>query len=177
MPTNPPSHDRVADGMELWLFGPEWAINLAGSAFEQITFGHVGGRPSPPDPTMAKAAIEVATRLASEGLSPAMHDISDGGLIMSVAELCIASQVGVTASYDDWRSLFCEDPHRFVAAIPTEHTEAVAAIAADAGLPASRIGIFGGTEISFERKGARGAVDLDIATETYRNAIPRRLAH
>ena len=96
---------------------------------------------------------------------------------MSVAELCIASQVGVTASYDDWRSLFCEDPHRFVAAVPTEHTEAVAAIAADAGLPASRIGIFGGSEISFERKGARGAVDLDVATETYRTAIPRRLAH
>ena len=86
---------------------------------------------SPPDPTMAKAAIEVATRLASDGLSPALHDISDGGLIMSVAELCIASQVGVTARYDDWRSLFCEDPHRFVAAVPTEHTEAVAAIAAE----------------------------------------------
>jgi phosphoribosylformylglycinamidine synthase len=177
MPESPPRHDRVAAGMELWLFGPEWAINLAGSAFEQITFGHIGGRPSPPDPTMAKAAIEVATKLATEGLSPAMHDISDGGLIMSAAELCIASQVGVTASYGDWRSLFCEDPHRFIAAVPTEHTEAVAAIAADAGLPASRIGIFGGSEISFERKGARGAVDLDVATETYRNAIPRRLAH
>ncbi len=177
IPAEPPRHDRVADGMELWVFGPERAINLAGSAFEQITFGHVGGRPSPPDPTMAKAAIEVAIRLAAESLSPALHDISDGGLIIAVSELCIASQVGVTASYEDWRSLFCEDPHRFVAAVPTEHTEAVATIAGEAGLPAKRFGIFGGTEISFERKGARGAVDLEVATETFYNAIPRRLEH
>lgn len=174
-PANPPRLDRVKDGMELWLFGQSRAINLAGSAFEQITFGHVGGRPSAPDPTMAAAAIEVATALASEGLAPALHDISDGGLLIAMSEMCIASGVGVTASYSDWRSLFSEDPHRFVAAIPTEHTDRVAEIASSHGFPAVRFGIFGGTEISVERKGARAAVDLEIATETFYNAIPRRL--
>ena len=176
MPADPPRLDRAGDGMELWLFGPEWAINLAGSSFEQVTFGHVGGRPTAPDPTMAKAAIEVANALVHESLSPALHDISDGGLIVAAAELCIASGVGVTASYNDWRSLFSEDPHRFVAAVPSQYTERVAAIAADGGLPAERIGIFGGNEVSFERNGARASVDLEVATETYRNAISRRLA-
>ena len=93
-----------------------------------------------------------------------------------MSEMCIASGVGVTASYSDWRSLFSEEPHRFVAAIPTEHTDRVAEIASSHGLPAARIGIFGGTEISVERKGARASVDLEIATETFYNAIPRRLS-
>ena len=77
LPTPAPRLDRVEAGMDLWLFGPEWSINLAGSAFEKITFAHVGGRPSPPDPTMAKAAI--ARRGTGRGRLPAIHDISTGG--------------------------------------------------------------------------------------------------
>ncbi len=177
MPEDPPRLDRATDGMELWSFGPDFAINLSGSAFEAVTFGHVGGRPTAPDPTMAKAAIEVATEMVGEALSPALHDISDGGLAVAVAEMCIASGVGVTSSYSDWRSLFSEDPHRFIAAIPTEHTDRVAEIAERAGLPAARIGIFGGDEISFERAGLRGALDLEVATQTFRTAISRRLDH
>ncbi|MGF1665723.1 MAG: phosphoribosylformylglycinamidine synthase subunit PurL [Acidimicrobiia bacterium] len=175
MPSNPPRLDRVAEGMTLWSFGPTWAINLAGSAFEQVTFGHVGGRPSAPDPTMAKAAITMATRLVNELAVPALHDISDGGLALAVAEMAIAGNVGARVSFTDWRHLFCEDPHRFLAAIPPELAGQVAAIAQEVGIPASQIGTFEGTEIAFEQGGIRAAVALETAKETYANAIPRRM--
>jgi phosphoribosylformylglycinamidine synthase len=176
VPVVPPRLDRADEGMELWRFGPEWAINLAGSAFEQVTFGHVGGRPSAPDPTMARAAVEAAVRLAVEVGVPVLHDVSDGGLAVAVAEICIASRVGARVSFADWRHLFSEDPHRFLAAAPPEMGETIAAVADEAGIPASRIGTVGGEEITFEQDGIRAAVALSTAIETHTQAIPRRMA-
>jgi phosphoribosylformylglycinamidine synthase len=175
MPANPPRLDRAEDGMELWRFGPEWAVNLAGSALEQVTFGHVGGRPSAPDPTMAKAAIEIAQRLVSEELAVTLHDVSDGGLAVTIAEICIASGVGATVGFGDWRGLFSEDPHRFVAVIPSDRADRVGEVADEVGIPAQRIGILGGDEISFSSGGARAAVDLEVASQIYHDAIPRRM--
>jgi len=174
VPTPAPRLDRVEAGMDLWLFGPEWSINLAGSAFEKITFAHVGGRPSPPDPTMAKAAIASARQLAAAGL-PAIHDISTGGTAVAVAEMCIASGVGATVAYSDWRHLFCEDPHRFLVAATPEQGQTVESIASDIGIPAARIGVFGGAEIAFDRRGVKAALDLEVATTTWQNAIESRL--
>jgi phosphoribosylformylglycinamidine synthase subunit PurL len=170
----PPRLDRVEDGMQLWLFGPEWSINLAGSAFEKITFAHVGGRPSPADPTMAKAAIASARQLAEAGL-PVIHDVSTGGTAIAVAEVCIASKIGAMVSYSDWRHLFCEDPHRFLVAAPPEHADIISSIAEDAGIPAAIIGIFGGTEIAFDRRGVKAALSLEVATTTWQRAITSKL--
>ena len=175
MPTAPPRLDRAEPGMELWIFGGEWAINLAGSAFEQVTFGHVGGRPTAPDPTAAGVANAVALQIAGEELAPVAHDISTGGLALAVAEVAILSQVGVTVHYSDWRHLFCEDPHRFIAAVPPPWSHRVAELAETSGIPAAKIGVFGGEEVVFDRHGVKAAVDLQVATATWRDALPRRL--
>jgi phosphoribosylformylglycinamidine synthase II len=176
MPGSPPRLDRVEPGMKLWVFGGEWAINLAGSSFEVVTFGHVGGRPTAPDPTMGRAVVTTARRLAVAGVCPMLHDINSGGLALAVAEACIASRVGATVAYRDWRHLFCEDPHRFIAAVRPEETAAVAAIAAEEGIPAVEIGAFGGEEIVFDRGGIKAVVALDVAISTWEQALPRRLA-
>lgn len=175
VPARLPRLDRAEAGMELWRFGPEWAINLAGSVFELVTFGHVGGRPTSADPTMGRAAVELACRLAAEGLAPVLHDVSEGGLAVAVAEVCIASGVGAQLSYTDWRHVFCEDPHRFIAAIRPEDAARVAEMAEEVGIPAARIGGFGGEDIGFQRGGARAVVELAAAIAAYRDAIPRRM--
>jgi phosphoribosylformylglycinamidine synthase len=176
MPQRPPRLDRAEAGMELWLFGTEWAINLAGSAFELVTFAHVGGRPSAPDPTAARAALNVAQTLAREGLAPVLHDVSAGGLAMAVAEVAICSGVGATIRYSDWRHLFSEDPHRFIAAIPVANSQRVRELATAAGIPAAPIGEFGDDAIVFDRNGVRAAVDLAVAQRTWDQALTRRLA-
>lgn len=175
IPARPPRHDRAEAGMDLWRFGTDWAINLAGSAFEEMVFGHLGGRPSAADATAAKAAIEMARRLAQEGLAPAVHDVSDGGLAIAMCELAIASGVGVTTNYIDWRYLFSEDPHRFLAAAPPEHRDRIEELATEVGIPAGVIGTFAGDDIAFVRGSRRASIGLALATETYRQAIPRRI--
>jgi phosphoribosylformylglycinamidine synthase len=176
VPANPPRLDRAEAGMEVWRVGPEWAINLAGSALEQVAMGHVGGRPSAPDPTMANAAIHAATALVEQDLAATLHDISDGGLAVALAEICMASGVGATVGFSDWRHLFSEDPHRFLAVIPSTQADRVGEILEEIGIPGQRIGIMGGDEISFTRGGVRASVDLTIATDIYRTAISRRMS-
>ena len=46
---------------------------------------------------------------------PVLHDISDGGLAVAVAEMCIASQIGATITEAENGRLFSEDPHRLIA--------------------------------------------------------------
>jgi phosphoribosylformylglycinamidine synthase len=175
VPVTPPRLDRAVDGMEIWRFGPEWAVNLAGSALEQVTFAHVGGRPTPPDGPMAKAAVEAAIRLATEIEVPVLHDISEGGLAVAVAEICIASGTGARVEFGDWRHLFCEDPHRFLAVLDPDRSDDVRRIAAEVGLPAAPIGRMVGDEIIFEQGGVTAGVALGAATEVYRTAIARRM--
>jgi phosphoribosylformylglycinamidine synthase len=143
-----PRLDRAEPGMDLFLIGTDWAINLAGSAFEKVTFGHVGGRPSAADPTMGKGVVGCARRLAAAG-APVLHDISAGGLAVALAEICIHSEVGAEISYSDWRHLFSEDPHRLLIAAPTNLE--VEAIAREEGVPVQRIGSFGGSHLRLGR--------------------------
>jgi hypothetical protein len=62
-----------------------------------------------------------------------------------------------------------------VAAAP-EQGRTVESIANDIGIPAARIGVFGGTEIAFDRRGVKAALDLEVATTTWQNAIEARLS-
>jgi phosphoribosylformylglycinamidine synthase len=170
----PPRLDRAEPGMVVLLFGNEWAPNLAGSAFEKVTFGHVGGRPTGPDPAMGRATVSAARLLAEAGV-PVLHDLSLGGLALALAEICIASQVGATVGYSDWRFLFSEDPHRFLAVSPPGEEGIIDAIVREVGVPVVRIGTMGGGDIIFDRGGVRAAVDLGLATETWQRALPAQL--
>lgn len=125
---------------------------------------------------MARTAIEMANRLVNEIGVPALHDISDGGLAIAVAEMAIAGRTGVKVAFSDWRNLFSEEPHRFLGAVPSEMSAAVADLAAEVGIPAVRLGTFAGDEIAFEQGGIRAAVALETAAELYRHAIRRRMA-
>ena len=82
----------------------------------------------------------------------ACHDLSDGGLAAAVAEMAMASRVGVTLdkeaagkiSLHAW--LFGEDQARYL--IATMSPEDVLSAASDAGVPATAIGISGGHSFS-----------------------------
>ena len=174
-PARPPGMDRAAEGMELWLLGLSDTVNLAGSSFSKVAFGHLGGRPSAADFTLCRAAIETALQIVDEGLAPVLHDISDGGLALAAAEIAISSQVGVNVTFRDWRSLFTEDPNRLLAAVRPRDVPRLVEVTSQRGLPATQIGTFGGSEVSLESGGVRGAVNLAVATRTWQDAIARRM--
>ena len=178
MPEQPPRLDRGEAGMNVWLLGVETPTNLAGSAFEKIVEEHLGGRPTEADPQTARAIIALATRLAAEGRIPSMHDISDGGLAVTIAEICIRSKIGARIDYSDWRHLFSEDPHRFVAVAAPEAEDSIVAAADEAGVTATRVGSLGGSMIEFARDDrVTAAISTESATSAWRGAIRNLMEH
>jgi phosphoribosylformylglycinamidine synthase subunit PurL len=174
MPLTPPRIDAATDDMELWLFGPD-VIDLAGSSFEWVVHGHLGGRPCAADPSAASAVLDLAIRLAGSGMAPVLHDISDGGLAVCVAEVCIRSDIGAELEVPDWRTLFSEAPHRMIAAAFPADAQRIVSLAEEAGVPATRLGRFGGEKIVVRTPEGEHEVDLSTAASTYLDAIPRRM--
>jgi phosphoribosylformylglycinamidine synthase len=156
MPTPPPRLDRAGPDMEVWEVGPEATANLAGSSVQRI-HGALGGMPTAPDAAVAGEMVDLATRLAYT--APVLHDISDGGVAVALAEICIASGVGARV---ETSHPFNEDPHRFLVIAPP----------GDILVPgARRIGVIGGDSI--ELNGA--SLSLRDAADAWRHAIERAL--
>ncbi|HSK06454.1 MAG TPA: phosphoribosylformylglycinamidine synthase subunit PurL, partial [Acidimicrobiia bacterium] len=164
MPAPPPRLSRAAAGMEIWEIGMPPTPNLAGSAAQRVLQGILTGRPTQPDAEMAKWVVAVAADLAHS--APVLHDISDGGLAVAVAEVCIASGVGATIEDPDTDLLFSEDPHRIIAVF------APGSVDLPEG-PARRVGVIGGRTLILGRS---EPIALDLLAQTHRNAIPRRMA-
>jgi phosphoribosylformylglycinamidine synthase len=173
---NPPRLSEGEAGMELYLIGAEATGNLAASTFSKVIHHHVGGRPDAPEARMARSVIDVARQLACEGDNVVLHDVSDGGMAVTIAEICIHSGVGARVEFQDWRELFSENPHTFVAAAPSEAGASITALAKAAGIPIQRVGSLGGSDIEFVGKdGQTASVGLGAATEAWRGAIRSRM--
>jgi phosphoribosylformylglycinamidine synthase subunit PurL len=108
MPPDPPRLSRASEGMEVWEVGPRATANLAGSAVQRLQ-GELGGIPTPPEGDTAVRVTGLAAEMAQS--APVLHDISDGGLAVALAEVCIASGVGAKVASEH---PFSEDPHRFL---------------------------------------------------------------
>ena len=81
------------------------------------------------------------------GTVRACHDVSDGGLLVAVAEMALAGDVGVVLELEqDHAFWFGEDQARYVMA--THDTPALVARAAEAGVPAQAIGMAGGRDLT-----------------------------
>ena len=162
VPNEPPRIDRAEEGMEIWEIGPEPTASLAGSSAERIVLGTLTGRPTAPDPEVARQVIGLVRELAHT--VPVLHDVSDGGLAVAIAEICIASEVGATIELGDPSLLFSEDPHRVVAVFEHGAVEPPGDIA-------RRIGTVGGVALTL----GDATIDIATATDAYREAIPRRM--
>ena len=164
MPGIPPRLSRAEEGMEIWEIGPQATGNLSGSAAQRVVADELMGRPTPPDPDAAKRVIALAAELAHQ--VPVLHDISDGGLALAVAEVCIASQIGAMLTEFDNGRLFSEDPHRLIAVLEAGTVE----------LPedfSRKVGTMGGDTFVL---GPSDPVAVHELTDVFDGAIPRRMA-
>lgn len=76
-----------APGNHLFLIGPR-KDELGGSAYYDL-FGELGANVPRPDFKEVSKEITLVTDLISAGLAESCHDISDGGLGVAVAEMCL----------------------------------------------------------------------------------------
>ncbi|MGH3667099.1 MAG: phosphoribosylformylglycinamidine synthase subunit PurL [Acidimicrobiia bacterium] len=164
MPGTPPRLSRAEEGMEIWEIGPQADGNLSGTAAQRVIHDELTGRPTPPDPDAAEHVIALAADLAHR--VPVLHDISDGGLALAIAEVCIASQIGANVTESDNGRLFSEDPHRLIAVLEPHTVELPEGLS-------RKVGMIRGDSLVL---GSSDPIDVRRLIETFEGAIPRRMA-
>src|SRR6185312_481086 len=107
------------------------------------------GAPPPVDLVEERENGDFVRGLILDGTATAAHDLSDGGLLVAIAEMAIASGIGAVLSdapgdippHAHW---FGEDQARYLVTVAAEQAEDVLARARSASVPVLRIGVTGG---------------------------------
>jgi len=95
-----------------------------------------------------------------------VHDISDGGLLVAVAEMAMANGIGASLEMSrDISFLFGEDQARYVLALPANQAEKLLENAKNAGVPAALLGRTGGNRIAVKGAGEIPLAELKRAHE------------
>jgi phosphoribosylformylglycinamidine synthase subunit PurL len=136
--------------------------------------GREDGAPPPVDLAAERANGDFVRAHILNGTIRACHDVSDGGLLVALAEMAMASGVGVRLSahprdipgHAFW---FGEDQARYIVAVP-DHTNFVR-LAEAAGIPALRLGTSGGQDLTLPDGGTISVPALRAAHERFFPAL------
>ncbi len=156
-------------GLDLLLVGAAsgW---LGQSLWLREIAGREDGPPPPVDLAAERRNGDFVRGLILAGRVRACHDVSDGGLLIAVAEMALGGDVGATLSdapagvapHGFW---FGEDQARYVLAVA--EADGVMATAGSAGVPAMRLGRAGGTHLTLPGGVAISLVELRAAHERF----------
>ncbi|PWC85366.1 phosphoribosylformylglycinamidine synthase [Azospirillum sp. TSH100] len=125
--------------------------HLGQSIFLREILGREEGAPPPVDLSVERRNGDFVRGLIREGLVVSSHDVADGGLIVTIAEMALAGGIGAYLTAFDGASprvLFGEDQGRYVLAVRPDVAAAVQEKAKAAGVPVSVLGETRGTALS-----------------------------
>jgi phosphoribosylformylglycinamidine synthase II len=148
--------------------------SLGGSLWSQRVLGHRGGRLPALDLARHRALLGLVAGLVTDGVVDAVHDVSDGGLGVALAEMAVRAEAGaVIEGVGDHAGLFSEAPSRVVVCVPPESSDEVRRRAEAAGLQVQDLGRAGGDRLVID-----GMVDatVDRLVEAWKATIPDALA-
>ncbi|MCW4114433.1 phosphoribosylformylglycinamidine synthase subunit PurL [Aurantimonas sp. MSK8Z-1] len=161
--------DSLTAGDVLFLVGGDGS-HLGASIFLRELCGREDGAPPPVSLADERRNGDFVRGLIRAGTVATCHDLSDGGLAVALAELCIASDTGVHVEAGDGPAhaiLFGEDQGRYLVAVAPQDADAVVASAGTAGVPLRRLGVAGGDRLAVEGRLDLALADLTVAHERW----------
>jgi phosphoribosylformylglycinamidine synthase len=176
-----PPPAALVPGQPIVVLG-DTAAELGGSEWAAARHGLLGGLPPAADLAAAGRLHELVASLVRERMTGGVHDCSDGGLAVALAEMAIAGGSGFeVASQGSLEALapsvacFAESANRVVLSVPETLVDEVLGRAGAAGVPAVVIGRASG--LSGERLVWDGAFDVgrSEAERAWRDALPAAL--
>ncbi|TML18104.1 MAG: phosphoribosylformylglycinamidine synthase subunit PurL [Actinobacteria bacterium] len=167
----PPPGVGWREGDRIALLGPS-DVSLAGSrwAFDR---GARGGSLEGFDLDLHERVASLVRRLVDDGTLHGVHDVSDGGLALALAEMAVRSGVGFNvARIADHRAFFGEGPSRVVVAVSADGLVALEAAANSADVPVTRLGVASG-----DRLRVKDLLDVPLADarEAWHTCLPAAL--
>jgi phosphoribosylformylglycinamidine synthase subunit PurL len=123
----PSARFRVPD-LEVALLGPAEGSHLGGSAYLAVVHGIERGLPPAVDLPAERALHDHVRALVRSGVLAACHDLSDGGLAVAAAEMCmdgVGAELALPGSGSFDARLFGEDHGRVLVAYRPDHRATV----------------------------------------------------
>jgi phosphoribosylformylglycinamidine synthase subunit PurL len=142
-----------AEGEAIFLAGAPlgWGTHLGQSLYLREILSREEGPPPPVDLSHEKRVGDFVRAAIRDGLVTAVHDLSDGGLAVALAEMAMASGIGATVNQlNDVNPLpvfFGEDQGRYLVTATTSQQENLAERSEKAGIFMPWIGSTGGSAL------------------------------
>ncbi|MEA3013752.1 MAG: phosphoribosylformylglycinamidine synthase subunit PurL [Sphingomonadales bacterium] len=139
----------------IWLIGSasKGGRHLGQSLWLREIHGREDGPPPPVDLVLERRVGEFIRRLVTDGMVSAVHDVSDGGLLVAVAEMALAGGIGADID-PEWADkstmaaqMFGEDQGRYIVTSHDNGDQRIPELASELGIPHVWIGITGGDDI------------------------------
>ncbi|MCG7505282.1 phosphoribosylformylglycinamidine synthase subunit PurL [Mesorhizobium retamae] len=166
-----------AEGEVILLIGGPagWGSHLAQSIYMRDIHNRSDGPPPPVDLAHEKKVGDFVRKLIRSGAATAVHDLSDGGLAVALAEMAMASGIGATVpGLSDANPIpvfFGEDQGRYLVTVKfggqSEELQALWNEAKALGIFAPWIGNTGGSELKLGSARAISIKDLKAAHESW----------
>jgi phosphoribosylformylglycinamidine synthase II len=140
----------IETGHSIYLIG-ETMGHLGCSLYQRAILGDMSQVAPPPVDLQAERANGDFLRAAIDGgLVAAAHDLSDGGLAVALAEMCLKNAIGCHIDNLDDRPeiLFGEDQARYLVAIAPDSMAAFEAQAEASAIPIAALGKTGGADLT-----------------------------
>jgi phosphoribosylformylglycinamidine synthase II len=168
-----------AEGQHLLLIGGDATKAHLG---QSLWLSEIKGQRAGPSPAVnldaERKAGELIRWAIENELVTAVHDVSDGGLLVAIAEMALAGGIGAqitpgpSAAGQLTTQLFGEDQGRYVIALANGEDCKVIDRAKELGLHACRLGTCGGGDIRIgERSGTILLADLRAAHESFFSSL------
>jgi phosphoribosylformylglycinamidine synthase len=159
-------------GSRVVLLGPTGAgaVSLAGSRWAAERRGHLGGHLPVLDLQLHARLLRLVAALVDERLVDGVHDLSDGGLGVALAEMMVKSATGCRISgVTGHAALFGEGPSRVLVSVPPARLAHVRERSEQAAVPATDLGVGGGDALVID-----GLLELSLtdALLAWQGALP-----
>jgi phosphoribosylformylglycinamidine synthase subunit PurL len=166
-----------SDGDILLVLGEEGG-HLGQSLYMEIMADGANGAPPSVDLDAERRTGDLVRSLIREGRVSAVHDASEGGLLVAVAEMALAGNRGVALEVTPepmpahalW---FGEDQARYIVAAAPEQADAIHKAAAVARVPVRLVGTVGGDALTLADE---APLSLAALREAHEGWLPRFMA-
>ena len=165
----------AAEGETVLLVG-ETRGHLGASLYAREIHGIEAGPPPPLDLDAERRNGDFVRALITAGRVRCCHDVSDGGLLVALAEMALAGGIGAeieVADGDSHATLFGEDQARYILSVPPRETSLIRAEAEDAGVSVVATGRTGGKNLTL---GGGGTISLAELRQAHEGWLPAYMA-
>jgi phosphoribosylformylglycinamidine synthase subunit PurL len=152
---------------------------LGASAWLATILNREDGAPPPVNLAEERANAAFVSQLIADGTATAVHDLSDGGMAVGVAEMALASGIGAEITVlpsggPQHAALFGEDQGRYLVTVRDAATaKAVMAKARAADIAIDEIGITGGATLTLP---AENPISLETLRHAHETWLPAYMA-